>query len=259
MIAPMACSRMPKCRTRPCRGRPPIPRSVAARPAVNDAASSIGGVVGPARSAEPPHSSGMIGGDRVDDLARSALRVAIPFGSAWKVGSALGQTLGQAAGPGAARSRAAASGWAVGPGLELARPRRPVRRTSPRAGSRVWASTSSRDLEGLVRVEAQHLLGGGDLVGAERRAVGRPGVLGVRGRPRDDRVAARSVLGRSVTASAADDRVVEGGDVLAGSRAAAVRPSRRSGRASRRPRSACATSSVNAMLVSPSIEIRLRS
>ncbi|MDQ0687590.1 hypothetical protein QFZ56_006553 [Streptomyces achromogenes] len=43
------------------------------------------------------------------------------------------------------------------------------------------------DLEGLLRVEAQHALGGGDLVRAERRAVRRPGVPGVRRGPGDDR------------------------------------------------------------------------
>ena len=42
-------------------------------------------------------------------------------------------------------------------------------------------------LEGLLRVEAQHLLGGGDLVGAQRRAVRLAGALQLGGRPGDDR------------------------------------------------------------------------
>ena len=47
------------------------------------------------------------------------------------------------------------------------------------------------DLEGLVGVEAEDLLGRGDLVVTEGRAVGLAGVLGVGGRPGDDRLAAR--------------------------------------------------------------------
>lgn len=43
------------------------------------------------------------------------------------------------------------------------------------------------DLEGLLRVEAEHPLRGGDLVVAEGRAVRGLGVLGVRGGPGDDR------------------------------------------------------------------------
>ena len=54
--------------------------------------------------------------------------------------------------------------------------------------SRVWASTAAVDLEGLRRVEAEQLLGGGDLVGAERRAVRLAGAAGRRGRPGDDGV-----------------------------------------------------------------------
>ena len=46
---------------------------------------------------------------------------------------------------------------------------------------------AGRDLEGLLGVEAEHLLGGGDLLLAERGAVRLAGVLGVRGRPGDDR------------------------------------------------------------------------
>lgn len=44
----------------------------------------------------------------------------------------------------------------------------------------------ARDLEGLLRVEAQQTLGGGDLVRAERGAVGGLGVPGVGRGPGDD-------------------------------------------------------------------------
>jgi hypothetical protein len=46
----------------------------------------------------------------------------------------------------------------------------------------------SVDLEGLLGVEPEQLLGGGDLVGTERGPVGLAGVLLVGGGPGDDRV-----------------------------------------------------------------------
>ncbi len=72
---------------------------------------------------------------------------------------------------------------------------------------------AGRHLEGLLGVEAEHLLGGRDLVGAERGAVGLAGVLSVGGGPGDDRVEhdeARLVGDRVRLA----DRVVQRGHVL---------------------------------------------
>ena len=45
------------------------------------------------------------------------------------------------------------------------------------------------DVEGLLGVEAEHLLDGGELLGAERGAVDLAGVLLLRARPSDDRLA----------------------------------------------------------------------
>ena len=74
-----------------------------------------------------------------------------------------------------------------GPGVERASATRRARPGRGSTTSRACARTSSVDLEGLVRVEAEDLLGRRDLVGAERRAVGLAGVLLVRRRPADDR------------------------------------------------------------------------
>ena len=54
MIAPIACSRMPKCRIRPY-GEPPCASGR------NESAPSISVLLLSARSAEPPHSSGIAG------------------------------------------------------------------------------------------------------------------------------------------------------------------------------------------------------
>ena len=56
--------------------------------------------------------------------------------------------------------------------------------------SRACASTPAVDLEGLLRVEAEQLLGGGDLVGAQGRAVRLAGAAGRGGGPGDDGVQA---------------------------------------------------------------------
>ena len=69
------------------------------------------------------------------------------------------------------------------------------------------------DLEGLLRVEAQHALGRGELVGAQGRAVDLARVLLVRCRPADDR--AQDDEGRLVDdALRCLDRRVQLGDVL---------------------------------------------
>ena len=187
-----------------------------------------------ARSAEPPHSSGSTGAS-ASSTSPDALRVAIPFGSGSKLGSASSQPSGsvRAAQP---VEQLPALRVGRGPGVE---PRLPLRVRGPaarRRTSRACASTSGVDVEGLLRVEAEDLLGRRDLVGAERRAVRLAGVLLVRRRPADDRAQRderRPVglrLGRL-------ERGLQRGHVLdvGPVRARASRPS---GRASRRPRSA---------------------
>ena len=122
------------------------------------------------------------------------------------------------------------------------------------AGVRDQASSSAGKRH--VRVEAEDLLGGGDLVRAERRAVRRAGVLLVRGRPADDRAQRdERRLRRRLPAPSAARRTAparpRGTRRLSASSAAA--------RASRRPRTWRATSSDLAMLVSSSIEMLLSS
>ena len=85
MIAPMACSRMPKCSTRPWSGSA-FQSLVARSPGMNDGAPSIVVLLDSARSAEPPHSSGISPATALM-TAPLALRVAMPFSSAGKVGS----------------------------------------------------------------------------------------------------------------------------------------------------------------------------
>jgi hypothetical protein len=69
------------------------------------------------------------------------------------------------------------------------------------------------DHEGLIGVEAEHFLGGPNLVVAERGAVRRAGVLLVRRRPADDRP--EDDDGRATRLGAGGDQgVVQGRDVL---------------------------------------------
>ena len=70
-----------------------------------------------------------------------------------------------------------------------------------------------RHLEGLLGVEAEHLLGGGDLLVAERGAVALAGVLQGRRGPRDDRPQ-HDEAGAVGDGLGLLDRVVERGDVL---------------------------------------------
>src|SRR5215218_11135716 len=84
MIAPMACSRTPKCRVRPY--GPPDHILVWRLPGRNDGSPSTAVLLLSARSAEPPHSSGSFGYSAASTLP-DALRVATPFGSASQLGS----------------------------------------------------------------------------------------------------------------------------------------------------------------------------
>ena len=135
----------------------------------------------PARSAEPPHSSGSTA-PSASSTSPDALRVATPCPPGRPAAPSPSR-------PAAARADPVELGGAlrVG-GAPLAEALLPL-------GVRLAAAVGDlagvrqdlvRDREVLVRVEAQHLLGRGDLVRAERRAVRRAGVLLVRGGPGDD-------------------------------------------------------------------------
>ena len=93
MIAPMPCSRMPKCSTRPVTGSPfhiLVERSAG----MNDGAPSMVVLLDSARSAEPPQNSGTVSAMALI-AAPDALRVATPLGSAGKVGSSSSQPCGR--------------------------------------------------------------------------------------------------------------------------------------------------------------------
>ena len=229
-----------------------------------------------------PHLGGAVAGqERRDALDGGVVGAGEVGRAAPQLGQRLGDRVDHRAGRHAGRDA-----------LLVGRERRQVGRSSPRAGSGVCSRSkravsadglrahaaysvvplglgglaaldglagvledAGRDLEGLLGVEAEHLLGGRDLVGAERRAVGLAGVLGVRGRPRDDRV-------QHDEARPVGDRLAPCGS----RRTARARPprtscrrgsSRRAGRASRRPRSGRRRPRPSAMSVLSSIEIRL--
>src|SRR5215213_4832845 len=91
MIAPMACSRTPKCRVRPY--GPPDHILVWRLPGRNDGSPSTAVLLLSARSAEPPHSSGSTGASAASTLPEAA-RVAMPLGSAGNSGSASVQPRG---------------------------------------------------------------------------------------------------------------------------------------------------------------------
>ena len=182
MIEPMACSRTPKCSTRPY--GPPDHSLVCASSGRNDGSPSGVVLLLSARSAEPPQSSGSSGAI-VDRTVPDALRVAMPFSSASNVGSASVQPVGQPA-----RGEPVEQRDAGGVG------RRPRRRTP--SATRRAARGRGRRPRGRARaprratwkvavgVEAEDLLRRRDLVGAERGAVGLAGVLLVGRRPADD-------------------------------------------------------------------------
>ena len=182
MIEPMACSRMPKCSVRPYwwPGKAFEPRSSGRKLG----SPSIVVLLLSARSAEPPHSSGSTGA-RALSTSPLALRVATPFSLASKLGSACAQPSG--------RRRDCmplvqghALGVRGGPGVVARLPRRVARPAALDDDAGVLQDVVGHG-EGRVGVEAQDRLGGGDLVGAERAAVGLAGALLVRCRPADDR------------------------------------------------------------------------
>ena len=178
----MPCSRMPKCSVRPYSW--PGNALVAYSAGMNDGSPFIVVLLLSARSAEPPHSSGSTGASASSTLPDAA-RVAMPLASAGNSGSAVGPAVGQRAGGDPVEQRLALAGWPS-----------PRRRTAcchsacaARPRSIDLAGVLEHllvDLERLVRVEAEDLLGRRDLVGAERRAVDLAGVLLVRRGPADD-------------------------------------------------------------------------
>ena len=178
MIAPIACSRMPKCSTRPYG---PPGNSLDWRSSGRNDGSPSGVVLlrlGEVGRAAP--QLGQHGRDRVDAPAPDALRVAMPLASAGNVGQRGGPAVGQRAACASGRAAPAASGLAAAHASKRSLPLG-VRARGPRSTtSRACASTSSSTSKVCVRVEAEDLLGGRDLVGAERAAVRLAGVLRVR-------------------------------------------------------------------------------
>ena len=139
--------------------------------------------------------------------------MATPFGSASQVGSFVGPALGQ--GAGATSARAARRR----PGCPASRRRTRCCQAAcaswPRATTlRACSMTSGATSKVFVRVEAEDLLGGRDLVVAQRRAVRGAGVLLVRRGPADDRAQHddRRAAGLGLGGG---ERGVDGGEVLA--------------------------------------------
>src|SRR5579875_3702628 len=157
-IAAMPCSRIPKCRVLPY-GLPGYSR-VWCCTGMNDGSPSIVVSLLPARSAEPPQSSGSTP-ESAFSIFPDALRVASPFGSGWKSGSVSAQPSG-----GQPVQRAALHRAPGGPGRERLVPRRP----QPLAALGDLAGVGHRLVLGGepdLGVEAEDLLGRRDLGGAE--------------------------------------------------------------------------------------------
>src|SRR5918997_5225989 len=92
MIAPIPCSRTPKCSVRPY--GPPDHILVCRSAGRNDGSPLTAVLLLSARSADPPHSSGSTG-YRAASTSPEALRVATPFGSASQLGSLSAQPSGR--------------------------------------------------------------------------------------------------------------------------------------------------------------------
>ena len=229
-IEPIACSRMPKCRVRPY-GSPWPHASSRSLGGQERRLALHRGVVG---LGEVGRAAPQLGQHAASALSTSpdASRVATPL-AGLEVGSASVQPSGSS--PARSRSNRAARSGLAG--------RHASKRSSHSACGAAAAVDDLAgvrehlvgDLEVCVRVEAEHLLGRGDLVGAERRAVGLAGVLRVRRRPADDRAqrderrAGRSRRGPRSSAACERRRRPRG---------RRRRSSRRAARASRTPRSA---------------------
>ena len=91
MMAPMPCSRMPKCRLRPY--GLVLQVSVVMSSGPNDGSPLITVLLEPARSADPPHSSGSVAPNACS-VASDALRVATPLASGSHTGRSSAQPSG---------------------------------------------------------------------------------------------------------------------------------------------------------------------
>ncbi len=164
----------------------------------------------PARSAEPPHSSGSAGRDGVDRLAGGDAG-----GDALLVGlegrERVGPAVGEAAGLHPVEE-GAVGGRLLLPVGEVLVPRG-LGGLAARDGRAGVLEDVGGHLEGLLGVEAHELLGGRDLLGAERGAVALAGVLQGRGGPGDDR-AEHDEAGPVGDGLGLADRVVQRRDVL---------------------------------------------
>ena len=144
---------------------------------MNEAAPSIVVLFDSARSAEPPQSSGITPARALSTLPDAArVETSLP---ASKTGSARLDAVGQLAGLEPVE-QGLALGVGRGPGVE------PFCHSACCAAPRSTRLAGVRedlvgDDEGLLGVEAEHLLDGGELVGAEGGAVDLAGVLLARG------------------------------------------------------------------------------
>src|SRR4051794_34389993 len=122
MIEPMACSRIPKCSTRPY--LLPLHELVCHCSGVKLGWPSGVVLLDSARSAEPPQSSGRTGAIALRS-APDALRVATPLSSAGEDGRAAGPP-GGGGGGGVPADSALCSGWGGGPAGDRPAPAAPA-------------------------------------------------------------------------------------------------------------------------------------
>ena len=177
---------------------------------MNDFAALIVVRFDSARSAEPPHSSGSSAASALMTLPDAArVETSLP---ASKTGSASSMPSGSSPACEPVEQRLAL-GVRGGPRVERRLPLGVRARRRARRASRVCAMHVVGDDEGLLGVEAEHLLRRGELVGAERGAVDLAGVLLAGGRPADDRLQDddRRLVGLALGGL---DRGVQLGDVL---------------------------------------------
>ena len=171
MIAPIACSRMPKCSTRPYGF--PVHSWVDRSTGTNEAAFLIVVRFDSARSAEPPQSSGSCAARAlitVPDAAR--VETSLP-------GSNTGSASAMPSGSWRAFTR---SQSAFRSGFAAAHASNACCHSALRLGGALGQPAGALqhlvgDDEGLLRVPAEHLLRRRQLIPAERGAVDLPGVL----------------------------------------------------------------------------------
>ena len=217
MIAPMPCSRMPKCSTRPASGSA-FHILVARSSGRNDGTPSMVVLLEPARSAEPPHSSGRRRGDRVDHRAGGHRGWPCPSGRPGTSGASSSQPSGRVRGL-QPLEEGGVGGRLARPGVVRSRPTRPARPCRARRPRRVCSRTPGGTSKVWSGSKPSTFLVAATSSVAEGGAVGLAGVLGVRGRPRDDR-AQHDEAGLVGDRLGLADRVVQRRDVLLVGRAA---------------------------------------